>query len=80
MRAYGGVDAKIHIFLTSALAEGEWSASRPGCFITGETASGNHWTGGRENCWPYSDSKSNLSVVQPLACRYADCADSVPFL
>jgi hypothetical protein len=30
--AYGGVDVQIHIFLTSALAGGEWSASRPGRF------------------------------------------------
>jgi hypothetical protein len=30
MKAYGGVDVWIHIFLTLALAGGEWSASRPG--------------------------------------------------
>jgi hypothetical protein len=29
MKAYGGVDVYIHIFLTSAIAGGEWSASRP---------------------------------------------------
>jgi hypothetical protein len=32
MKTYGGVDVYIHIFLTSALAVGEWSASRPGRF------------------------------------------------
>jgi hypothetical protein len=32
MKANGGVDVKIHIFLTSALVGGEWSASRPGRF------------------------------------------------
>jgi hypothetical protein len=32
MKAYMGVDVYIHIFLTSALAGGEWSASRPGSF------------------------------------------------
>jgi hypothetical protein len=32
MKAYGGVDVWIHIFLTSALVGGEWSASRPGRF------------------------------------------------
>jgi hypothetical protein len=26
MKAYGGVDVQIHIFLTSTLAGGEWSA------------------------------------------------------
>jgi hypothetical protein len=30
MKMYGGLDVYIHIFLTSALAGGEWSASRPG--------------------------------------------------
>jgi hypothetical protein len=32
MKAYGGMDVYIHIFLTSALVGGEWSASRPGRF------------------------------------------------
>jgi hypothetical protein len=32
MKVYGGVDVQ-NIFLTTALAEGEWSASRPGRFI-----------------------------------------------
>jgi hypothetical protein len=30
MKAYGGVDVLIHIFLISALAGGEWSALTPG--------------------------------------------------
>jgi hypothetical protein len=37
---------KIHIFLTSALAGGEWSASRLGRFIPGKRAPGTHWAGG----------------------------------
>jgi hypothetical protein len=41
MKAYGGVDVKIHIFLTSALAGGEWLASRHGR-LTPST----HWIGG----------------------------------
>jgi hypothetical protein len=32
MKAYGGVDVQIHIFLASTLAGGEWSASLPGRF------------------------------------------------
>jgi hypothetical protein len=40
------VDVQIHIFLTSALVGGEWSASRPGRFTPGKTAPGSHWTGG----------------------------------
>jgi hypothetical protein len=35
MKAYGGVDEQIHIFLTSVLVGGEWSASRPGRFTPG---------------------------------------------
>jgi hypothetical protein len=35
----------IHIFLTSALAGGEWSASCPGRFTFGEIAPGAHWIG-----------------------------------
>jgi hypothetical protein len=33
-------------FLNSALHEGVWSASRPGCFIPGEKALGTHFIGG----------------------------------
>jgi hypothetical protein len=46
MKAYGGVDVHIHIFLTSALAGGEWSASRPCRFTPCERAPGIHWIGG----------------------------------
>jgi hypothetical protein len=46
MKVYGGVDLYIHIFLTSALGGGEWSASRPGCFTPGERAPSTYWIGG----------------------------------
>jgi hypothetical protein len=46
MKAYGGVHIKLHIFLNSALAGGEWSVSCPGRFIPGETAPSTHWIGG----------------------------------
>jgi hypothetical protein len=42
----GGVDLKIHILLTSALAGDEWSDSRPGRFTPGERAPGTHSIGG----------------------------------
>jgi hypothetical protein len=45
MKAYGGVDISTHIFLTLALAWGEQSASRPGCFTPGERVPGTHWIG-----------------------------------
>jgi hypothetical protein len=35
MKAYEGVDVQICICLTSVLAGGEWSASRPGLFTPG---------------------------------------------
>jgi hypothetical protein len=47
MKAYGGVDVYIHVFFTSALAGGEWSASRPCRFTPGERSPGSHWLG----CW-----------------------------
>jgi hypothetical protein len=46
MKAYGGVDVYIHIFFTSTLVGGEWSASRPSRFTPGERAPGTHWVGG----------------------------------
>jgi hypothetical protein len=46
MKTYGGVDVQIHVFLTSTLAGGEWSALRPGRFTPGERAPGTHWIGG----------------------------------
>jgi hypothetical protein len=46
MKAYGGVDVYIHIFLTSALAEGEWSVSLSDRFTPGERAPRTHWIGG----------------------------------
>jgi hypothetical protein len=45
MKAYGGVDVYIHIFLTSALGGGEWSASGPGRFTPEERAPGTYWIG-----------------------------------
>jgi hypothetical protein len=46
MKVYGGVDVYIHIFLTSTLVGGEWSASRPDRFTPGERACGTHCIGG----------------------------------
>jgi hypothetical protein len=46
MKAYGGVDVQINMFLTSAVVGGEWSASRPGRFTSWERASDTHWIGG----------------------------------
>jgi hypothetical protein len=36
IKAYGGMEIYLDAFLTSVLDVGEWSASRPGCFILGK--------------------------------------------
>jgi hypothetical protein len=46
MKADGGVDVQIHVFLTSGMLGGEWSASRPCHFTLGEEAPFIHWIGG----------------------------------
>jgi hypothetical protein len=84
MKTYGRV--YIHIFMTSALVGGEWSASRPCRFTPEERAPGTHWIGG------WVDSRAGLddmekrqflilpglncnpSVVHPVASRYIDLA------
>jgi hypothetical protein len=58
MKVYGGVDVQIHIFLTSALAGGDWSASRPGRFTPGEKAHSTHFTGG------WVDHRASLDDVE----------------
>jgi hypothetical protein len=49
MKACGGTHVQSHIFLTSALVGGEWPASRPGRFTSGERAPGTRWIGGWVN-------------------------------
>jgi hypothetical protein len=72
MKAYGAVDIQIHIFLTSALAGGEWSASCPG-----EKDPGTNWMGGWVNTRASLDDVEKIpdptgtqtltpSVVQPI--------------
>jgi hypothetical protein len=79
MKAYGGVDVYSHIFLTSALAGGEWSASRPGCFTPKERAPGTHRIGGWVDPRAELDNMEKRkfrppSVVQPVASHYTDYA------
>jgi len=35
-RYMGGVDIKLHSFLTPAFHKGQWSTSQPGCFTPGK--------------------------------------------
>jgi hypothetical protein len=86
MKAYGGVDIYNHIFLTSVLVGGEWSASHPGRFTPGERAPDAHWTGcwvgpraglddvERENFLPWRDLNAEPPVVHSVASRYTNCA------
>jgi hypothetical protein len=46
MKACGGRGVQNYIFLTSALAGGDCSSSRPGRFTSEERAPGTHWIGG----------------------------------
>jgi hypothetical protein len=46
MKAYGGMDVQIHVFLTSALAGNDVTASRPSRFTPGERALSTYWIGG----------------------------------
>jgi hypothetical protein len=53
-------------FLPSALDGGEWSASRPGRFTSGERSPGTHWTGA------WVGSTAGMDAVQKsqvLPCR-----------
>jgi hypothetical protein len=43
VNTYGGVEVWLHVFLTSALDDGEWSASRTGHINPKEGVPGTHW-------------------------------------
>jgi hypothetical protein len=75
MKAYEGVDVLTHIFLTSALVGGEWSASRPGRFIHGERAPGTYWIGGWVNPGAGLDNveKRELLTLPGLELRPLGC-------
>jgi hypothetical protein len=69
----GGVDEKIRISLTSALARGEWSASRHCRFTLGERTAGTHWIGGLDDV----EKRKFFTLpglVQPVASCCIDCA------
>jgi hypothetical protein len=86
MKTYEGVDVQIHVFLTSALVGGEWSALPLGRLIPGERVPGTHCIGGwmgprtglgdleRRKFLPLPELELRLSAVQTLASRSADFA------
>jgi hypothetical protein len=71
-----GVDVEIHIYLTSALVGGEWSALHLGRLNPEEVAPGTQIRSTRRegNSWPNRVSNSEPSIVQPVASRYTDYA------
>jgi len=79
VKVNGGVEVKLHAFLTSTLDGGEWSASCPSCFTHREMGPGTNWIGGlvsprasvdmtakRKNPFIAGDGKRML-VFQPAA-------------
>jgi hypothetical protein len=85
MKAYWGVEVKVHAFMTLALDGGEWSASRPGRFTPRKRCPGIHWIGSwvgpravlyavvkRKIPSPRRKSNPKTPTVQPVARRYTD--------
>jgi hypothetical protein len=72
----GGVDVKIHVFLTSALVGREESASCPGRFAPRERASGTHWIGG----WvgPRAGLDDAWKILDPTGTRTLTARSSSP--
>jgi hypothetical protein len=68
MQVYEGVNIQIHIFLTSALAGGEWSASRheKGALVT-------HWIGG------WVDPRARLDAIENRGLLPLPGIESRPF-
>jgi hypothetical protein len=74
----------VHVFQTSALVGGEWSASRPGRFTPVERAPSTQWIRGwlgprtglhaadKRKFWPYQDSNSDPLVIQLVASHYTN--------
>jgi hypothetical protein len=92
MKAYGGVNVWIHIFLTLVLVGGEWSASRPSRFTPGERAprypldrrlggpQSRSARRGGENILDRTGTRTPTTylVVQPVTSRYTDYAIPAP--
>jgi hypothetical protein len=53
----------VPLFLTSALDGGEWSASHPCHFTTGERAPGTHWIGGWVGPKPALDDMEERKIL-----------------
>jgi hypothetical protein len=71
MKTYGGIEVQFHVFVTSALYGGLWSASSPGCFVPGENAPDIHWK------WGFLGSRACLDAV-PKTKAPCFCQESNP--
>jgi hypothetical protein len=72
MKAYGGVDVYIHIFLTLAIVEGKWSASPPGksCRYSLDR----RLSGPQSRSWPRGEEK----IIDPTGSRIPTPRSSSP--
>jgi hypothetical protein len=74
MNASGGVDVQIRVFMTSALAGGEWSASLPGRLHPGQEPTVPIGAGlddvEKRKFLTLPGLEFRISVVQPVASRY----------
>jgi hypothetical protein len=66
MRANGGLDVWIRVFMTSELVGREWSASHPGRFTPGEGVSVTNWMGGRVDPRISLDDVENTKISPQL--------------
>jgi hypothetical protein len=78
MKAYREVDIWIHVFLTSALVGGEWSASGPGRFTPGERVPGIHWIGGWVGPRTGMENVEKKKILDPTGTRTPTSRPSNP--
>jgi hypothetical protein len=89
MKAYERVEVQIHVFFTSALIGGGWSASLSDRFISEERAT--RYPLGRRLGGPQNQSRrhgeediieptgTRSPLLQPVDSRHTDCAIPAPF-
>jgi hypothetical protein len=79
MKTYGGVDVYIHVFLTSVLVGGEWSASRPCRFTPKKRRPGTHWIEGWVGPQSRSERYREVKILDPTGTRTPTSSMSSPF-
>jgi hypothetical protein len=69
-----GVEVHLHIFLISAVAGGEWSASSPGRFAAGERPLTTNTVG----CWVIEESRRGANESSLCFCQESNLRSSSP--